>query len=435
MNRERTTQSFARNVRLVFAAAALSAVVSPVKTAHGQEGWIRYYGNYSDDSLDDVSTDGLGNAYASGTERISSNGSDAILLKYDDAGNLQWTRVYGVRDHHFGYGVSADGLGNAYVAGATFGNFTGDLPIAYVGKFDESGTQLWGRELDSAGSDYATGVATDGLGSVYISGHTDGSLGGPNAGGDDAFLSKYDADGSLLWTKQFGTAAYDRAARVAVDGLGSVYTSGTTNGNIFGGGADALLNKFDSDGTLLWSRQLGTAGRDQSTGVSVDGLGNIYISGYTDGSLEGLNSGEYDAFLSKYDPDGTLLWTRQLGTAESDRGLDVSVDGLGNVFLSGSTMGSLVGPNVNSEDAFVSKFDAAGMLLWIQQLGAIGFDARGVAADGAGGAYIAGTTSGFLPGGLIDAYVARIVPEPGAATLAILTTPLAFAVRRRRSNA
>jgi hypothetical protein len=238
-----------------------------------------------------------------------------------------------------------------------------------------------------------------------------------------------------LWTKQFGTAAYDRAARVAVDGLGSVYTSGTTNGNIFGGGADALLNKFDSDGTLLWSRQLGTAGRDQSTGVSVDGLGNIYISGYTDGSLEGLNSGEYDAFLSKYDPDGTLLWTRQLGTAESDRGLDVSVDGLGNVFLSGSTMGSLVGPNVNSEDAFVSKFDAAGTLLWIQQLGAIGLDARGVAADEEGGAYISGTTAGFLPGGLIDAYVARIVPEPGAATLALLATPLAIAVRRRRSNA
>ena len=64
-----------------------------------------------------------------------------------------------------------------------------------------------------------------------------------------------------------------------------------------------------------WTRQLGTSATDVSYGVSADGLGNVYISGYTDGSLGGPNAGGTDAFVSKYDAAGTLQWTRQLGTS------------------------------------------------------------------------------------------------------------------------
>ena len=97
--------------------------------------------------------------------------------------------------------------------------------------------------------------------------------------------------------------------------------------------------------TLDWVRQFGTASEDRGTGVSVDELGNVYISGYTEGSLEGTNSGGNDAFLRKYDANGALQWTTQLGTVLDDQSHGVSADGLGSIFISGSTEGNLAGTN------------------------------------------------------------------------------------------
>jgi hypothetical protein len=76
----------------------------------------------------------------------------------------------------------------------------------------------------------------------------------------------------------------------------------------------------------------------------------------TDGSLGGTNAGGYDAFIRKYDASGTLEWTRQFGTSEYDNGVSVSEDGLGGVYISGWTEGSLGGPNAGSRAAFVAKF-------------------------------------------------------------------------------
>ena len=97
--------------------------------------------------------------------------------------------------------------------------------------------------------------------------------------------------------------------------------------------------------TLEWTRQLGTSSEDVSLAVSADGLGNVYISGWTDGSMDGTNAGGDNAFLSKYDAGGTLDWTRQLGTSSTDASLSVSADGLGSVYISGRTRGSLEGTN------------------------------------------------------------------------------------------
>ena len=91
----------------------------------------------------------------------------------------------------------------------------------------------------------------------------------------------------------------------------------------------------DASGNLIWTDQIGTSSIDRSHGVSADGMGNVYISGVTGGSLEGTNQGEEDAFVSKYDAGGTLQWTKQLGTSGPDSSMGVSADGLGNVFISG----------------------------------------------------------------------------------------------------
>ncbi len=107
---------------------------------------------------------------------------------------------------------------------------------------------------------------------------------------------------------------------------------------------------------LQWTEQLGTGSDDYSYGVSADSLGNVYITGDTTGSLGGPNAGLRDAFLAKYNASGALQWTEQLGTGSSDHSYGVSADSLGNVYISGRTDGSLGGPNAGGADAFVAKY-------------------------------------------------------------------------------
>jgi Beta-propeller repeat len=167
---------------------------------------------------------------------------------------------------------------------------------------------LWVRQLGTAVFDGALGVATDVAGNVYLTGDTHGSLGGANRGPSDAWVAKYDAAGNQLWVRQLGTASYDAASGVATDGDGNVYLTGRTYGSLGGanrGGSDAWVAKYDAAGHQLWVRQLGTAdytddGIDDAFGVATDGEGNLYLTGWTLGSLGGANRGGSDAWVAKY---------------------------------------------------------------------------------------------------------------------------------------
>ncbi|MCH8046490.1 MAG: SBBP repeat-containing protein, partial [Planctomycetes bacterium] len=227
-------------------------------------------------------------------------------------------------------------------------------------------TLEWIRQFGTSSNEEGWDVSADGLGNVYFSGSTEGSLEGTSAGGRDAFISKYDDSGTLQWTRQLGTSSRDVFNGVSADGLGNVYVSGETNGSLGGtnaGGGDVFISKYDDSGTLAWTRQLGTSGTDRGWDVSADGLGNVYISGVTGGSLEGTSAGADDAFVSKYDAGGVLQWSRQLGTSEWDHSRAVSADGLGNVYISGYTTGSLGGTHAGCRtDAFINKYDASGSL-------------------------------------------------------------------------
>jgi hypothetical protein len=184
-------------------------------------------------------------------------------------------------------------------------------------------------------------------------------LGGPNAGSYDAWIAKYDAGGNQQWVRQFGTPEGDLSrGGLSADGLGNVYFSGWTNGSLAtlnAGGSDAFIAKFNAAGNQLWTRQLGSAEPDLGQSVSTDGRGNIYLSGHTSGSLGGSNAGGSDAWVAKYDANGNHIWTHQLGTESGDFNISVSDDGLGNIYISGNTAGSLGGPNAGGSDAFLAK--------------------------------------------------------------------------------
>ncbi|MEN6319722.1 MAG: SBBP repeat-containing protein [Syntrophaceae bacterium] len=321
----------------------------------------------------------------------------------------KWTQL-GTTSDDVGRGVAVDASGNVFVTGVTLGSLDGNTNAGYsdifLVKYDAAGGKQWTRQLGTTNYDYSQGVAVDTNGNVYVTGYTSGSLdGNTNAGGTDIFLVKYDAAGTKQWTRQLGSSSDERAQGVAVDTNGDLYvtgyTSGSLDGNTKAGGIDIFLVKYDAAGTKQWTRQLGSSSNDIAQGVAVDTSGNIYVTGSTNGSLDGnTNAGNYDMFLVKYNAAGTKQWTRQLGSSSDDEATGVAVDTNGNLYVTGKTNGSLDGnTSAGNYDMFLVKYNAAGAKQWTRQLGTSTTDyGQGVAVDASGNIYVTGSTYGGLDG-------------------------------------
>jgi hypothetical protein len=408
--------------------------------------WVRQFGSERDDASYGVSMDSLGNTYVSGIvggilEGPGAGRDDAFLGKFDAGGTLQWTRQFGSSETDRATGVSADEYGNVYVAGETDGVLSNTTPggtdhfDAFVGKYDSDGVLQWVRQLGTSQQDSCQAVSADELGNVYITGVTYGALEGTNAGGDDAFVAKYDSGGNLQWIRQCGSPFTDWGTGVATDGLGSVYVSGYCQSNAEGARPyerNAFLSKYGSDGTHQWTRQLGSNRDDHSHAVAADGLGNVYISGFTYGDLEGSNAGQEDAFVSKFDNDGNLQWTRQVGTSEGERGRGVATDGHGNAYLLVEGYPFMSAMSAEDSRLLVNKYDEYGTLQWAQDL-EIGAAGYALAADRSGNVVVSGLLFPNYETFHVsaDVFVAKMssVPEPSAF---VLLTLASVALLRRK---
>jgi Tol biopolymer transport system component len=238
-------------------------------------------------------------------------------------------------------------------------------------------------------------------GSSYIAGYVvDAFPDHVSAGGWDAFVRAYNADGSIRWTRKFGSDGYEFASGIAVDSAGRV----TVTGNIFdgalpgfthAGGADVFVRTYDNDGTELWTDQFGSWVEDWSSGAAVDSSGNAYISGFTELEFSGTEHiGGFDAFVRSYDRDGNERWTVQFGTDSIDRALDIAVSPDDLIYVVGMTAGNFPGFSLHgSEKAFIRVMDSAGTVLRTEQYGGGEYSttsASGVAIDPAGRVYVVG---------------------------------------------
>ena len=205
---------------------------------------------------------------------------------------------------------------------------------------------------------------------------------------------------------QSGGAGDDRGYAITTDADGNVFATGTFDGTAtFGsttltsaGSRDIFVVKYDTTGTVLWARQGGGNGFDPGLGIATDADGNVYATGSFDGraifgSTLLIGAGSRDVFVVKYHADGTLLWIRRGGGAESDRGYAITTDVAGNVYVTGSiegtaTFGSITLTSAGNEDVFVVKYDAEGTVLWAQQNGGDGDDfGDGITTDMADNVY------------------------------------------------
>jgi methionine salvage enolase-phosphatase E1 len=313
--------------------------------------------------------------------------------------------------------------GSIYVAGVTTGALDGQTNSgasdAFLTKFSTDGTKAWTKLLGTSGHDAANALTTGLDGSIYVSGYANGSLDGQTYGGvDDAFLTKFSTDGTKAWTKLLGTSGHD-VAKALITGLdGSIYVSGYTNGALDGqanSGVDAFLSKYSADGTKAWTKLLGTSGSASATALTTGLDGSIYVAGVTTGALDGqINSGgEYDAFLTKFSTDGTKAWTKLLGTSGSDLAHALTTGLDGSIYVSGGTTGALDGqPYSGYLDAFLTKYSADGTKAWTKLLGTRENDFADALTTGLDGSiYVSGYASGSLDGqiysGNSDAFLTK----------------------------
>jgi beta-propeller repeat-containing protein len=388
--------------------------------------WVRQFGpGYQGTAV--VASDLLGNVFVAGNTDPSLNGgpatgNTAYLRKYNSTGTPIWTQLAGPLEvNSFSVAVAADAVGNSYAAGETDSSIGGPnagLTDYFLRKYDSTGASVWTQQGGSLSYDVPKDAAVDTLGNLYLVGYTGYELAGPGSwqGAYDAFLVKYDPLGNKLWSRQFGSPDIDIARGVALDGLGNVYIAGDTDGSLaapFGGGSlDAFVAKYDQNGNAIWKRQINAPSREAARDIAADALGNVYVAGFTDGSPGGPNAGAEDIVVYHYDAAGNLTWTRQTGTSEQDISFGAATDGLGNVYLSGVTGGNLFGTSAGAYDAVALKYRSNGTLDWGYQVGSSADEFGGnIASDGFGNVYLSGVTQGNIAGpvtGGEDSFVVKL---------------------------
>lgn len=304
--------------------------------SNGNQIWGRQFGSDFLSGASNVTVDQFGNAYVSGLtvkpdprpltdpNRVFPVEDDFWATKYDPDGNRIWFTEVGTPlnapalfDEAYGITLNVDG--SVYTTGWTFGDFSGQGGFAIydtqIAKFNSVTGELQkfspnpGQLVNQFGTDkyeFAYSIDNDSQGNLYTAGWTTGDLGGPNAGKEDAWVAKTRLDGTQEWIRQFGTSEADGLfiGGLAVDTQDNIFVTGFTSGNLGGtnaGSFDFWVARYDTSGNQVWLKQYGTAEYDYATNLTVDNAGNVYVVGYTEGSLGALNQGAVDTWIAKID--------------------------------------------------------------------------------------------------------------------------------------
>ena len=273
---------------------------------------------------------------------------------------------------------------------------------ALLAKFSPSGQQLWLQQFGTDQIDQLFGVTVDPKGEVYVVGITEGSFPGQsNAGVADMLVMKFHADGQKAWLQQFGTDQPERAGGIAADGNG-IYIVGGTQGALPSfsafGLTDGVIARYQEDGTQTWLRQFGTPGEDLLQAVTLDDAGALYVAGSTRGVFPGqIQYGGTDALLLKYQPDGTRVYGKQFGTSYTDSLNAVRFVG-GRIYTAGATRGSFPGQlQAGAQDAFIAWHNKDGGPEWMWQFGSNQSDYASAIASKDDTLYFGGVVFGALP--------------------------------------
>ncbi len=358
---------------------------------------------------------------------------------------LQWANGFGSVNNGNAYSVIHDQVGNAVFVGSFDGTrdfdpgpSTYDLTYfgiqdAFVGKYDPNGNLLWAFQLGvSGGMTEAWSLAVDASGNILVSGFytqtidLDPGPGTATVGGTGFFMSKYDAGGNYLWGISFPTAAtvndisFDFNQDIVV--VGSMSGSGdfdpgtgidslTTNNS-----TDLFLAKFSSGGNYLWGFNIGNSGNvTAGLGIVTNSNNEITISGHFAGTNDFdpgngastlISQGLKDIYLAKYDMNGNLIWSFNVGGLQSDNFNSMATDQSGDYYLTGAFYGNadfdpgsgVATLTTSTGSTYLAKYSSAGNYIWAFKLDYAGFNSLAATSSGLYATGAMNGTTDFDPG-------------------------------------
>lgn len=286
----------------------------------------------------------------------------------------------------------------------------------------------WAKHMGSTGWEGGTAIATDDNGNVYGTGYFRGTVDfdpgtgvfNLTAGGtQDAFISKWDASGNFTWAKQIGAAGWEESHAITLDDSGNIYITGfflgtadfdpaaTTFNLTSGPGGDAFICKLDPSGNFVWAKRIRGTQAVTSYGIAVDDSGNVYTTGFFDGTAD-FNPGPAtfnltvvgysDIFVSKLDAAGNFAWVKRLGGTDGEVGYSIALDSSGNIYTTGTFFGTVdfdpgsgtynLSSSPGQQEIYISKLDASGNFAWARQMG--GETGYSIAVDNTGSVYATG---------------------------------------------
>jgi hypothetical protein len=382
-------------------------------SSNGALQWVQRAGGTNINYGRSIGVDTNGNVYVTGgyqgpakfggVNLPASVGESFFLAKYDAAGTAQWVqRSTGGSDDVYGIGLTADAAGNTYALSVvdhlgsggtsiTFGSVTVPIPngvgspVTILLRYDATGAAQWAQLMSGAEEVYATSVAVDSTGNVYVHGTflSTFSMGTSNlvvsaGSSQNAFLAKFNNSGTLLWALH-PEGGNSGEGGVAVDGGGNIYASGDFDGDLdFGSGVvltnvasssgpllgDAFLAKYNGSGVIQWARSAGDTNGGFYWRLAVDEKTNIYAAGFL-----GLT-----AAVAKYNSTGLLLWTQHASGPPanpiSSAAADCAVNSAGQCYVEGiyvgpTTFGAYTLQPQDTYDFFLAKLDASPLTLGI----------------------------------------------------------------------
>lgn len=354
-----------------------------------------------------------------------------------------WAKEQGNSNSNQGRAVTTDLAGNVYTTGwfegtvdfdpnAGVTNLTaqGEEDI-FIQKLDSIGNLLWVRQIGSTQYDQGRGIAIDSSGNSYIVGGFEGTVDFDPSSASfnltssnnsiDAFVLKLDPAGNFVWARQVGGIGLDIFSSLAL-AKNAVYITGSfvntadfdpgvgVENRTSAGSQDAFVLKLDANGTFVWVRQLGGTGSDIGYGIAVSNVGNVHLAGAFRASVDFdpsannlllTSAGDYDGFIQKLDPNGNLLWAKQLRGTGRNQLLAITTDANEQVYATGSfantadfdpNSGTLNMTATGGLDAFVQKLDAMGNLIWAKQFGGTTTDLGfALQVDASGSVYTTGS--------------------------------------------
>ncbi|MHA1674253.1 MAG: PKD domain-containing protein [Promethearchaeota archaeon] len=290
------------------------------------------------------------------TYSYGAGGPDLLLMNYFPNGTLKWYETFGGANLDYGSKLVLDSFGNIYVIGRTNSYGNGDFDALLL-KYNYTGDLQWNRTWGGSGLEIGSGIAMYDDNTIYITGKTSsfGSL------GTDLLVLKFNSSGDLLWNTTWGAADVDYGSSIAVNFDGHLFIAGGTN-SMGEGGYDVCFLEFDSNGVLLWNDTWGGTSDDIGSELEIDPFGNKYIMGDTKSfGLGGEIVGQTgdDIAILKYDQSNNFLWNKTFGTTFNEKGRGLTIDSFGNLIISGCT---LYETSINQ--LLLVKFDNDGNYMW-----------------------------------------------------------------------